>query len=43
MTPRMDMWEQYDHLAFEEMCYEYDKVECYQNNHTEDQVDIESN
>jgi hypothetical protein len=33
----------YDHLAFEERCYEYDKAECYQNNNTEEQVDIESN
>ena len=37
----MDMWEEYDHIAFEERCY--DKVECYQNNNTEEQVDIESN
>ena len=28
MTPLMDMWEDYDHLAFEERCYEYDKAEC---------------
>ena len=39
----MDMWEEYDHLAFAEGCYEYDKAECYQNNNTEEQVDIESN
>ena len=32
MTPLMDRWEEYDHLAFEERCYEYDKAECYQNN-----------
>ena len=43
MTPLVDMWEEYDHLAFEEGCYEYDKDECYQNNNTEEQVDIESN
>jgi len=43
MTPLMDMWEEYDHLAFEERCYEYDKAEYYQNNNTEEQVDIESN
>jgi len=41
--PLMDMWEEYDHLAFEERCYEYDNVECYQNNNTEEQADIESN
>jgi len=29
MTPLMDRWEEYDHLAFEEICYEYDKAECY--------------
>jgi len=43
MTPLMDMWEEYDYLAFEERCYGYDKAECYQNNNTEEQVDIESN
>ena len=43
MTPPMDMWEDYDHLAFEERCYEYDKAECYQNNNIEEQVDSESN
>jgi len=43
MTPRMDMWEEYDHLSFEERCYEYDKAKCYQNNNTEEQVNIESN
>ena len=42
MTPLMDRWEDYDHLAFEERCYEYDKAECYQNN-IEEQVDNESN
>ena len=31
MTPLMDRWEDYDHLAFEERCYEYDKAECYLN------------
>ena len=43
MTPLMDMQEEYDHFAFEERCYEYDKTECYQNNNREGQVDIESN
>ena len=43
MTPLMDMWEEYDHLALEERCYEYDNAEYYQNNNTEEQVDIESN
>jgi len=43
MTLLMDMWEEYDHLVFEERCYEYDKAECYQNNKLEEQVDIESN
>ena len=43
MTPLMDMQEEYDHLAFEERCYEYDKAECYLNNNTEEQVDMESN
>jgi len=33
----------YYHLSFEEKCYEYDKAECYQNNNTEEQVDIEPN
>jgi len=42
MTPLMDMWEEYDHLAFEERCYEYDKAEYYQNNNIEEQVGIES-
>ena len=37
----MDMWEEYDHHAFEERCYEYDKAECNQNNNTERQVDME--
>jgi len=36
MTPLIDMWEDYDHLAFEERCYEYDKAEYYQNNNTEE-------
>jgi hypothetical protein len=39
----MDRWEEYDHLDFEERCYEYDKAECYQNNNMEEQVDNESN
>jgi len=39
----MDMWEEHDHLAFEERCYEYGKAECYQNNNTEEQAGIESN
>jgi len=44
MMHLMNRWEEYDHLAFEERCYEYDKAECYQNNNnTEEQVDIESN
>jgi len=43
MTPLMDRWEEYDHLVFVERCYEYFKAECYQNNNTEEQVDIESN
>jgi len=43
MMPLMEMWEEYYHLPFEERCYEYDKAECYQNNNTEEQVDIESN
>ena len=43
MMPLLDMWEEYDHIAFEEECYEYDKTECYQNNNIEEQVDIESN
>jgi len=38
----MDMWEEYDHLAFEERCYEYDNADYYQNNNTKEQVDIES-
>jgi len=43
ITPLMDNWEEYDHLAFEERYYEYDKAECYQNNNIEEQVVIESN
>ena len=43
MTPLMDMWEEYDHLVFEERCYDYDNAEYYQNNNIEEQVDIESN
>ena len=43
MTPLMDMWEEYDHLAFEERCYVYDNAEYYQNNNTVEQVGIESN
>ena len=42
MTPLIYMWEEHDYSAFEE-CYEYDKAEYYQNNYTEEQVDIESN
>jgi len=40
MTSLMDMWEEYDHIAFEERCYEYDKAECYQNNNMEEQVTL---
>jgi len=43
MTPLMGRWEEYDHLVIEEGCYEYDELECYQNNNIEEQVDIESN
>ena len=42
MTPLMDMWEEHDYSAFEG-CFEYDKVEYYQNKNIEGQVDIESN
>ena len=43
MMPLMDRWKDYDHLAFEERCYEYDNAECYQNNNIEEQGDNESN
>jgi hypothetical protein len=43
MTHLINMWEEYDHLDFEEECYEYDKAECSQNNNTEEPVDIGSN
>ena len=43
MTPLMDIWEDYDHRAFEERCYVYDKAEYYQNNNIEEQVGSESN
>ena len=33
----------YDHLAYKERCYEYDKAEYYKNNNIEEQVDSESN
>jgi len=36
MTHLMDVWKEYDHLAFEERCYEYDKAKCYQNNNTKE-------
>jgi len=36
MDQELDMWEEYDHLAIEERCCEYDKAERYQNNNMEE-------